>query len=514
MEILQYTLLASLCLSGFYLAYKLLFRRDTNFRTQRQYLIAAMMVSAILPATNFELRLDVLSFTRQEKSMLISENQNVTFSDNGPANIADAPLSFNHMPTTVIQEKHWKNLFVSLYLIMAAIFLFRIVSRVSRIFTLFFCTEKIRYQGYVLLIDKKFNHCFSFFNWVFIPETIKNNEDFSSVIAHEKIHVSQYHSLDLLLIELLSAVMWFNPLVWMMKKDIQLVHEFLADKGALSTGIDKLGYQALLVNLAAEESIVSLSSGFNPAFKQGNNSLIKKRMIMMTKSKFNQGTKLKILALFPLSMVLFLGVSCVNGQKTNNENVVAAVAATKMNVLYIGVDNPITIAVSGYKASEVDVSVKDNGTITGADGEYIINPARPGNLFVEVKHNGKIIQETRFRVKTFPDPSTGIQVGNNVLMNGNISKVDLLNSGGIIAHLNNFDFDIQFKVESFVISATLPNSTTVREEISKSGKFSPAQIDLINMLIKNQKLMIEHIVISGPDGVKRKVAPMVFTITG
>jgi len=101
-------------------------------------------------------------------------------------------------------------------------------------------------------------------------------------------------------------VMWFNPLIWMMKNSMQLVHEYLADEGALGTEIDRLRYQALLINQITEESLICLSSNFN-------HSLIKKRMKMMTKSKFYRKTKLKILTLIPISISLIFVMSCING---------------------------------------------------------------------------------------------------------------------------------------------------------------------------------------------------------
>ncbi len=91
-----------------------------------------------------------------------------------------------------------------------------------------------------------------------------------------------------------------------MKSSIQLVHEYLADEGALSTGIDKLKYQALLINQVTEERLICLSSNFN-------HSLIKKRMIMMTKSKNNYQNKKRILALLPLSVILFITTAFFNG---------------------------------------------------------------------------------------------------------------------------------------------------------------------------------------------------------
>ncbi|MBN2259726.1 MAG: hypothetical protein JW702_04240 [Clostridiales bacterium] len=232
---------------------------------------------------------------------------------------------------------------------------------------------------------------------------------------------------------------------------------------------------------------------------------------MMTKSNFNQGSKLRILAFIPLATVLFVAVACVNGQ--DKSNVVTAVEPVRMNVLYIGVDNPIKIAASGYDASDLTATI-DNGTISGKNGEYVIRPIEPGSAIVTVSSNGKEIQETTFRVKVVPDPVASIQNGNDFLTNGHISKKELLDSKGIKVIMRNFDFDLDFEVVSFVVSAQKPDSFTVFEEISNSKNYSPQQIHLIKSLVKNQKVMIEEITVEGPGGMKRKLNPMVFLITG
>ena len=157
----------------------------------------------------------------------------------------------------------------------------------------------------MLLLNHRFRNTFSFFDWIFIgPEKIKK-EDLEHIIIHERIHATQYHTLDLIVIELLTAVMWFNPLIWMMKNSIQLVHEYLADEGALNTGIDKHRYQALLINQITEDKLISLSSSFN-------HSLIKKRMKMMLNKKFNRRSNLKIMTLLPLAAFLFTVIALFN----------------------------------------------------------------------------------------------------------------------------------------------------------------------------------------------------------
>ena len=151
----------------------------------------------------------------------------------------------------------------------------------------------------MLLFNHKFRNTFSFFDWIFISPGKIKKEDLEHIIIHERIHATQFHTLDLIVIELLTAVMWFNPLIWMMKNSIQLVHEYLADEGALNTGIDKHRYQALLINQITEDKLISLSSSFN-------HSLIKKRMKMMLNKKFNRRSNLKIMALAAACRSFFL----------------------------------------------------------------------------------------------------------------------------------------------------------------------------------------------------------------
>ncbi len=507
METLKYVLIATISLSLFYLAYQLIFRSGDNFKQMRYFLLSSMVLSMLIPISNFSIHTNILSNKNQ-----IEKTQNTnTPTNHGKMVITGTPENTSPEQITSTESKsstiNWIFLLRNLYFLVTIIMLARVLAQILILVQQYLKSDKSRRENYLYITNSRFKNTFSFFNWIFIQTDMNENDD-DEIIQHEKIHAMQLHSFDLMMVELLAAVMWFNPVVWLMRKEIQLVHEYLADEGALSTGIDKLRYQALLINQITEERLICLSSSFN-------HSLIKKRMIMITKSKFNSKTKLKILALVPVAALIFLGVACVNGQ--NKTDVVAAIAPTKMNVVYYGVENPIAIAVSGYDASELTVSV-DNGTISGKNGNYIILPKRPGSLMVSVMANGKLIQESQFRVKTVPDPVAAIKILNGEIpkfrTEGYISKKELLAAGGVLADMKNFDFDLQFNVASFVLSATVPNSNTVREEISNTDKFSDTQIDLINSLVKNQKLMVEQIIAIGPDGTKRKLNSMVFTISG
>ncbi len=295
MEAFQsYILISAICLSFCYLGFLIVQRNETKLKHLRMYLLLSMLLAILLPFV--KVQIPASSFLTVKETILYDQ-------------ISTTPI-VNHanFEQGVIQSEsssiRWSELLVGLYIVVASLILLRMLFHLLVLLKLFVTSMKIRQGTVLLLVNPKIQSPFSFFKWIFISEDLLENED---VIQHEKVHASQYHSLDILLIELLTAVMWFNPFIWMMRKSVQLVHEYLADEGVLRTGIDRLQYQALLVNQVAEGNLICLSSGFR-------HSLIKKRLIMMTKNKPDRDPKLRILTFIPIALFLFFGVSFINGQ--------------------------------------------------------------------------------------------------------------------------------------------------------------------------------------------------------
>lgn len=295
MNTIQYIIASSIILSIFYISYRVIFRNVANFNQLRVYLLISILVSVIVPLMNISINIDIFkNLSTETKATIPTHFYELTTT-------AESPL----INESIERNIDWNLIVKSIYYAVSTILLIRILLVAVALVTRFYKSEREKVGNYTLISTNKQN-TFSFFHWIFINKRNTTNEEFQQIVLHEKIHASQYHSIDQILIELLAAVMWFNPLVWMMKKSIQLVHEYLADEGALSTGIDRLRYQALLVNQTAEERFICLSSSFN-------HSLIKKRMIMMTKSKFNQKSKLRILTLVPITAFALLFTAGVNG---------------------------------------------------------------------------------------------------------------------------------------------------------------------------------------------------------
>jgi hypothetical protein len=329
------------------------------------------------------------------------------------------------------------------YFFVSAILLLRMMIGLSGIFRLYLFSNK-KIHGKYMLIDHIKSYTFSFFNCIFVPYINVGVDNFDNILMHEKTHADQFHSIDVLICEILSCFFWFNPLVWHFKSQIKLIHEYLADENVLKKGIDVKEYQTGL--LSQIEEYPQLLLGSNYFFS------IKKRIIMMTKIRNQKIGTLRYLSLVLLFGASFMFVGFINGQKkpakettssktgkplqniefhnlqdsikpkkvlneknikaSDNTNVedfknqstdqqsqkpqITAMELPKMNVLYIGIDNPLKIAVSGIDDSELDVSI-DNGQITGKNGEYSIFVTKPGSSTVTVSHKGKILQQTDFR---------------------------------------------------------------------------------------------------------------------
>jgi N-acetylmuramoyl-L-alanine amidase len=228
-----------------------------------------------------------------------------------PAN--DPFFNLSHV-SKVDQQGNMIDVAVKIYLIVSLLLLFRMIWNSWLIVSTYSKSVKTKQERFTIVGLKQGGKTHSFFNLIFIDGKDQTDEDIDQMIAHEKIHAQQHHSIDIILVELLTAVMWFNPFCWLVRKEIKLVHEFLADKGVIDTGINKLRYEALLINQTAGESLINFASHFS-------SSTIKKRIIMLNTSKKEQSKRFKKWVIVAVGILLFMGVAIVNGQNSPNEDV-------------------------------------------------------------------------------------------------------------------------------------------------------------------------------------------------
>jgi len=180
------------------------------------------------------------------------------------------------------------------------------------------------------------------------------------------------------------------------------------------------------------------------------------------------------------------------------------VSPTKMNVLYIGVDNPIDISVPGVALENLQPSLT-GGSLSGSKGKYIakVQSGTEATVSVSAKFGAQVkpMGSFKFRVKRVPDPVAyiGGKKGDQV-----VTKGELMAIGGIIPKLENFDFDLSFVVTSFTLSGLVKGQ--IAEYRSSSNKVTPEMINFLKNIGSGAKLYFEQIKAKGPDGTTRDLS--------
>jgi hypothetical protein len=202
-----------------------------------------------------------------------------------------------------------------IYISGAVFFMLRFLSNLARIHYLYFRFPKYNFNGFKAVILDANQSPFTFFHILFISREDYEQGKIDEMIVHEKAHKDAYHSFDIILLEIMTIVQWFNPFIWMFRLSLMAEHEFTADNKVLSEGFDKVNYQKLLF----EKSLGITSFGLTNNF---NYSLLKKRLKMMTTSKSGPLAGLKYLLTIPVLFITFSLLAFnfnIYGQKDKDE---------------------------------------------------------------------------------------------------------------------------------------------------------------------------------------------------
>jgi len=200
----------------------------------------------------------------------------------------------------------YQNILIILFIIISSILLIRFAFNIFSLIRKTIKCKKVDNLKTVLVLVEEKTIPYSFFRYVFV-----NQSDFESgkiereLLVHEEAHCLQYHSIDIIILELINVVLWFNPAIWLYRQAILLNHEYYADNKVL-TNSDSKDYHQLLLNLVLQNNSNYLVSNFKY-------SLIKNRLIMMTQSRPSNNAILRKIA--AISLFLFLGIAFTFSQE-------------------------------------------------------------------------------------------------------------------------------------------------------------------------------------------------------
>lgn len=286
---LFYLLKSGWCLIVFYLFFKLCMSRTTLFRFNRLVLLAGMLACVLLPFVQLttEEETFVQAPMRNVHELLVNTTIGNDLSETIVAN--GATLAQPIIPN----EFNWiLPVIGSIYLLGGLATLCWLIFSTYRMCRLIRSADKQVYGKYILAIVHQPASSFSWGRYIVLSEQeyLRKPEE---VVLHETIHLRCRHTLDLLFVQFFLVLHWWNPVVWLLRRELQEIHEFEADNGVLETGIDATKYQLLLVKKAVGTRLYSMANGFN-------HSKLKKRITMMLQKRTNRWARLKLLIAVPI----------------------------------------------------------------------------------------------------------------------------------------------------------------------------------------------------------------------
>ncbi|MEW7290076.1 M56 family metallopeptidase [Aquimarina sp. 2304DJ70-9] len=291
-------LLQTLIFQVLFLAlYDLFHKKDTFFSWNRLYLLITPILALILPFIKIE------AFNTAASQIYVSRVEEIiSISSQNLAEIGTTGSADN--PT---------NWWLILYLVGAGISLFILILKFYKLNVMkaFSFTSTIKNKKIVTLPNS--TQAFSFWNTIYLGDGLSEEEK-KQILIHEIVHVDQKHSLDQLYFELLKVILWWNPLIYINQSRVTVLHEYLADAAVISS-INKKNYIQQLLNATFQTQEVTFVNQFF------NQSLIKKRIIMLQKSKSKSISKFKYLLLIPAITGILTYTSCSNAsnQSANNQ---------------------------------------------------------------------------------------------------------------------------------------------------------------------------------------------------
>jgi hypothetical protein len=299
---------ASGLIAIFYLSYYFLLRKETFFNNNRWYLLFGLITSAFLPLLNFT------------KTIWVQ----ATVSNSAKFNWSNVQLTSAVENNTF--EINWFYVFGGIYFLGVLVLLGKLAGELFSLSRLL-KNKTIQQQEDFKFLDLKENLSpFSYFNYIVYNSDLYTDFELNNIIEHEKVHCAQLHTVDVLISKIFCTLFWFNPLMWLYKKEIIQNLEYIADNEAIKTVVDKKSYQFTLLKITTHDNCVALTNHFYQ-------SLIKKRIVMLNKNQSNKKNSWKYAFVLPLlvAFVFLFQVKVVAQEKESIETEKEVVKYTILN---------------------------------------------------------------------------------------------------------------------------------------------------------------------------------------
>ena len=404
MDFLIYDAKVAVLIAVFYMFYRLMLARETFHRVNRLVLLLTAVASFVLP-----LCVITMHETVTMEAMPVMTVDNLTVDDVAP------------MPEPVVETPWWQILLPVLFMIGMVVTIGHTLMSMFRILMLIKRSEKHpQSDGTTICVSG--NADVPPFSWMHY--IVMNQSDYAernaAILAHERGHIRLRHSWDLLLVDTLTALQWFNPAMWMLRSDLRAIHEYEADGEVLSLGINARQYQYLLITKAASIGGYSLANGIS-------HSTLKNRINMMLHKKSSQTSLLKLLALVPI-VGLALAVNAEKVQDVVYTNTVAPSAEELVNEEILQAEPQPAEVVDEAKNKPITFQVvfsPEDSPIAGVT-VLIVETGKPVKS-AETDKDGKFVLDNpvvgSLVTFTIVNYSKGIRITKDMVAKGDVVKV-------------------------------------------------------------------------------------------
>ncbi|MBQ3710583.1 MAG: TonB family protein [Bacteroidales bacterium] len=334
-----------------WLAYRLLFVNSNRFKFNRSFLLVALLFSLALPLVGLLMGSNAPQIVEFRHSMFSGYTLNeIVITPDGP--VATPIVDASSPAASTWYVSLWMVLGI-IYLIGVAVMAVLFIVKLVRLVVLIIRSPKCKMDGYTAVYTHKEQGSFSFFRYAFFPD-----ENVSSdIVRHEMSHIAHGHSWDILFVEIIMILQWFNPFIYFYKRELQSLHEYSADHDVVTSGVDKKNYMMLILQQCTAVDFSSMSNNFSLI-------LTKKRIKMITRNERAKRLWWRLLATIPVLAVLLIANARVSAQQ---------VSKTDMN------------------ANETNTADIADVNVTKASNDSIFNvvevmPEYPGGMEMMIKY--------------------------------------------------------------------------------------------------------------------------------
>jgi TonB family protein len=365
-SLLRYAIESSISLALLCIFFELVLGRDTRHRSNRYFLIGSMVLSLVIPLLNINLR--GASGFMPDGGLLTALLPEVFISPS-PGNAGQAA------PADIAWLVYGAGIIVSVLFVISGL-----LYPVKLLFT-------SSGRGKIIVFNEGDHNCFSSLGHVFISSAI-SGPDAERMINHEMKHIKMGHHTDLILVTVITVIQWFNPAAHIMRRRLIALHEFEADNACISDGEDPALYSELLLSSVFRSHTSILSNNFS------SNSLLKNRIIMMTKKRTGSGPSLKMILAIPVVSLLMLMFSCNDGSNARKDAAADGVPAAAQAETQAAVPEGATKSTSGEVFKVVEKMPAYLGDTTGKSlGSWLSANFKYPKEAIEKGIQGKVLVE-------------------------------------------------------------------------------------------------------------------------